>query len=478
MKIIVINSAKGGVGKTEVSVGIAKGLKKRGHGVSLLDLDITTPNVPNIDDIPVFSAESGSEKSKTQIKKIIRNAINKSKKDGSEYLIIDTPPTVSSTYMAISETISNPKFIFVTTPSENAVKDTGVGIRFFTMRGIVPAGVIQNMTGSVFGKSFDSKKILGVETIGDIPLTEGSREPYFDDIVDNIEKISFEQGGVKESAIQRTALSKITVDELKESLEKGKITVRDLKFWNIETWDFVREMILDHEYELNSMFHDGLTMESHFNVPTEKLKAIIEEGDTATIRILDDYFVQNAPLPYEIQEASIIYDHKYARGLPVFVLKNGVMLWAHEVSLANDNDIKESLENGGIDLGNGRVLPSYHEMMYLNRAFKRDAQKREEGLIQRYIEESRIPIDPKDVLYSICVLENEQDKYPYEEFSAEQYIEDNKKEYPAFSEHLEKMVSVVETANKKITKKEKDVIPSIMSNESLQEEGRNKLKGV
>ena len=45
-KIIPVCSLKGGVGKTTISIGIAKALRDKGYKVGILDLDYRTPNVP------------------------------------------------------------------------------------------------------------------------------------------------------------------------------------------------------------------------------------------------------------------------------------------------------------------------------------------------------------------------------------------------------------------------------------------------
>ena len=45
MKLVVVSSGKGGVGKTTVSIMVARELKKRGVKVGLLDVDIDTPNL-------------------------------------------------------------------------------------------------------------------------------------------------------------------------------------------------------------------------------------------------------------------------------------------------------------------------------------------------------------------------------------------------------------------------------------------------
>lgn len=45
MKLVVVSSGKGGVGKTTVSLMVARELKRRGVNVGLIDVDIDTPNL-------------------------------------------------------------------------------------------------------------------------------------------------------------------------------------------------------------------------------------------------------------------------------------------------------------------------------------------------------------------------------------------------------------------------------------------------
>lgn len=324
-KVIVINSAKGGVGKTETTINIAKELSKRGEAVAVLDLDITTPNIGKIDGVKVFTAGRNTTLSKKQIKELIRKSVTGI---DNGWLLIDTPPTISSLYSAITETIKKSKFLFVTTPSKNAVADTSVGIKFFAQRGVIPIGVIQNMVGGPFGEQFDSVSRMGVETIGVIPIAD-ELEEYFSPIVDRLSAIDFEEVVIEQDDMP--ILSTLTQKEAEEDKDLP------LKFYNLETWDIMRERLI--EKDMNSAM--GQSVNSHFDISTKELEKILRLGTHATIMVKDGLSVLNAPMPYEIQDAEIVYNNKISEGLPMFRLSNGVYLWWHECVLINNETITD-----------------------------------------------------------------------------------------------------------------------------------------
>ncbi|MFH1150531.1 MAG: P-loop NTPase, partial [Actinomycetota bacterium] len=46
MRVLLVVSGKGGVGKSTVAIGLAQGLARRGHKVGLLDADLENPCLP------------------------------------------------------------------------------------------------------------------------------------------------------------------------------------------------------------------------------------------------------------------------------------------------------------------------------------------------------------------------------------------------------------------------------------------------
>jgi Mrp family chromosome partitioning ATPase len=143
IKVIVINSAKGGVGNTRTAINLAKALAARWHTASIIDLDVTTPNIKEVDEVTVYTSAAKRMPNKTTIKRFIKNSFNEI---DTEYVIIDTPPIISEMHLAISSYLREAEFFFVITRDENSVKDTGVGMRFFALYGINISKIILNMS--------------------------------------------------------------------------------------------------------------------------------------------------------------------------------------------------------------------------------------------------------------------------------------------------------------------------------------------
>jgi MinD superfamily P-loop ATPase len=418
MKTLIINSAKGGVGKSFITEGIAKWLSKSSK-VAIIDLDTTTPNQDSIEGVKTIKPTSTNIKTKASLKKYIKEAY---KNLDVDWVLIDTPPTVSDTYVVMYEVIKNAKILFVTTSSKNAIKDTGIGIRFFERRGLQGVGIVQNMLCKEFGEKFDSIEELGLPTIGTIRLGESNFE-----WVEELEKLDFENTEIK---TQNIVLSKLTLEDLKKDENIP------LKFYNLETWDYISEKLIKED-EL-TMVADGHNLKSRFDIGVEQIKEVLAEGTHTTIQLTTAHSIEKLPMPYEIHEAEIVFNNKVSRGLPMYLLKNGVYLWINEARIVSERDIKEILEDGGIDKGEGRIVPSLYFMLYMKRIFDREWDlDREYDLVKRYMEEipeAEIDKDFLEAMYAVlegCTKEEgvpDVDKFNDERFDTAIYpIEVNMK---------------------------------------------------
>jgi len=170
MKRIMVCSGKGGVGKTSISVALAKLLCKNGKKVALVDCDIDTPNIPEFMDI---QQEIGIGE---KMKPIVRDNLEMisvgfiikesdfvswpSKRrgmavqqlidtvdwsDNIDFMVLDTPPGTSDEIEYISVSFK-PDFIFIiSTPHVASISDVKRTISMLESYKPNITGIIMNM---------------------------------------------------------------------------------------------------------------------------------------------------------------------------------------------------------------------------------------------------------------------------------------------------------------------------------------------
>ena len=209
---LIVSSAKGGVGKSTVSVNIAFALQKLGSKVGILDADVFGPSLPkmlNLKDKPKTEDQKKIvplEKYNTQVMSIgllvdetaamiwrgpmvisaIKTLTEKVSWKNLDFLVIDMPPGTGDTQLTFAQDIKVDGAIIVSTPQDIALLDVKRGIQMFEKTGIKILGLINNMS---FFKGDDGKKYYifgegGVEKtakefdkkiLGNLPLSTDLR---------------------------------------------------------------------------------------------------------------------------------------------------------------------------------------------------------------------------------------------------------------------------------------------------------------
>lgn len=196
-QIIAISSGKGGVGKSTISVNIACSLAKTGASVGLLDIDIYGPNIPRllgIDEQPLQRNGLIVPFTKYGISVIsmgvlippneamvwrgpmLHTAINQLLTGVAwpelDYLIVDLPPGTGDAQLSITQLVHLSGGIIVTTPQRVSIDDAARGANAFDKLEVPIIGVIENMTGSIFGEGTGKKlsEQLKVDFLGSIPM--------------------------------------------------------------------------------------------------------------------------------------------------------------------------------------------------------------------------------------------------------------------------------------------------------------------
>ena len=202
--VIAVASNKGGVGKSSVAVNLAVALARLGARVGLLDADITGPNIPTM-----LGIEGGSQASGQQglhpveafgiqavslgfvlpkgtpvvwrgpmIGSGVRQLLHDVDWGQLDYLIVDLPPGTSDASMSMAQDALIAGAVIVSTPSKVSVEDASKAIGMFDRLGVPIFGVIENMSGDIFGRggAREAADELGVEFLGELPLDAAIRE--------------------------------------------------------------------------------------------------------------------------------------------------------------------------------------------------------------------------------------------------------------------------------------------------------------
>ena len=209
--VIAVGSGKGGVGKSTVAATLAFGLKSLGCQVGLMDADVYGPSIPHmIGSIDRPSAmkvttESGEEIERIQpvivdgLKVIsmgyfvkpdqaviwrgplLHRAITQFLKDTDwgelDYLIIDLPPGTGDISLTLSQMVGLAGAVVVCTPQQVALLDAIKAISMFKQVKIPLLGIVENMTGEIFGRGGARAKAeeLHLPFLGELPIEAGIR---------------------------------------------------------------------------------------------------------------------------------------------------------------------------------------------------------------------------------------------------------------------------------------------------------------
>ena len=209
--VIAVGSGKGGVGKSTVTASLAYGLKTLGCQVGLMDADVYGPSIPHMVgsiDRPAamkVTTESGEEIERIQpvsvdgLKVIsmgyflkpdqaviwrgplLHRAITQFLKDTDwgelDYLIIDLPPGTGDISLTLSQLLGLAGAVVVCTPQQVALLDAVKAISMFNQVKIPLLGIVENMTGEIFGRGGAKAKAeeLKIPFLGELPIEAGIR---------------------------------------------------------------------------------------------------------------------------------------------------------------------------------------------------------------------------------------------------------------------------------------------------------------
>ena len=204
--VIAVASGKGGVGKSTVAVNLALALKQLGAKVGLMDADIYGPNIPMMLGISPDKRPEGNAQEKMipleahgvkaisigffanpeqpviwrgpLLHKTMEQFLHRVDWGELDYLVVDLPPGTGDVQLSLSQWVNLAGAVIVTTPQEVALSDVRKAVNMFRQLEVRILGVVENMTGAIFGKGGGEKMagVFQIPFLGDIPLEALIRE--------------------------------------------------------------------------------------------------------------------------------------------------------------------------------------------------------------------------------------------------------------------------------------------------------------
>lgn len=204
--VVAVGSGKGGVGKSTVAASLAYGLHSFGAKVGLMDADIYGPSIPHlfgvkeraqVTELRGANGETVQRLSPIDAQGIklisigflvaeadpvmvrgpilhrtITQFLQMTDWGELDYLIIDMPPGTGDVAITLSQLLGLAGAVVVCTPQQLALLDAVKALNMFRKVNIPVLGMVENMSGEVFGRGGARKKSqeLGVPFLGEIPM--------------------------------------------------------------------------------------------------------------------------------------------------------------------------------------------------------------------------------------------------------------------------------------------------------------------
>jgi ATP-binding protein involved in chromosome partitioning len=200
-RVLAIASGKGGVGKSTVAVNLAAALAARGLSVGILDADVYGPSLPTMlgmagkpeyrdgkmephvvhglkamsvglltqaSDAMIWRGPMASQ-ALTQMLTQTRWGTEDSPLD---ILVVDLPPGTGDVQLTLIQKTPLDGAVIVSTPQEVALADARRAHRLFEKVGVPTLGLIENMSGDIFGRGGGEAEAgrLSIPYLGDLPL--------------------------------------------------------------------------------------------------------------------------------------------------------------------------------------------------------------------------------------------------------------------------------------------------------------------
>jgi ATP-binding protein involved in chromosome partitioning len=205
---VAVASGKGGVGKSTVAANLATALRKQGHRVGILDLDVFGPSLPitmGVHEVPkvlpgnklqpvehydmslmslgfLLNDSSPVIWRGAMVTKMVSQFLFDVEWGDLDYLILDLPPGTGDVQLTLVQQVAMTGAVIVTTPQDLALQDVERGANMFEKVNTPVLGIVENMsyhvcencghTSQIFSSGGGDKESrrLDVPLLAKIPL--------------------------------------------------------------------------------------------------------------------------------------------------------------------------------------------------------------------------------------------------------------------------------------------------------------------
>jgi ATP-binding protein involved in chromosome partitioning len=206
-RVLAVASGKGGVGKSTVAVNLAAAFARAGWTTGLLDADVHGPSLPTMlgisgqpdyrdgkmephrahgllamsvglltksEDAMIWRGPMASQ----ALTQMLTQTRWGTEDQPLDILVVDLPPGTGDVQLTLIQKTPLDGVVIVSTPQEVALADARRAHTLFQRVNIPTLGLIENMTGDVFGRGGAEAEAgrLGIDFLGDLPLDAALRE--------------------------------------------------------------------------------------------------------------------------------------------------------------------------------------------------------------------------------------------------------------------------------------------------------------
>lgn len=384
MKAIIVYSGKGGVGKTTTTANIARLLAEQGNKVFIIDAYINTPSMNT-----EFEGEHPQENiwvhssgnmfaqfiylEKSMVRQYLESAKKKLKQIKPDFVLIDTPPSVTNVHIELLSRVKVSYILFVTQPTKLSNQDVLRTMDFFHERcGKIKCGIVENMCYD------NEKREYPIKLVAQIPMQDkmntdnllSNAKSEFQKIVDEIsvsesvvlEEYSTANGYDENFDITNMSLMQNRRKYVQHELKYDDGTERTLnlpapKFLSVRTWEKVRRYIKYHD-------DTGFNFDARIDKCDERIVGRMvnhfKNDDNAYFMVINAPNTEIHLITGEIGICSLLTGQRYYYELPRVnyqTSRGNVILFPDEIMPVDIDLLQQQINEGYLMLSDGRYIP-------------------------------------------------------------------------------------------------------------------------